>query len=187
MADHLDLEKLVAYLLGDLPAAEGEAVEEHFFACARCAGRLEWLAALSDGVRAVVRDGRVGLYISRGFVDALAKAGLRLRHYQLELNGSVNCTIRADDDAVVSRLRAPLAGVTRVDVVRQMSIGGVEEPEDRIRDVPFSAAAGEVVFIPNPSWLKATASFTMRSRLVAVDEKGERTLGEYTFVHAASA
>lgn len=186
MADHIDFETLVAYWLGEVPASESENTEEHFFACAHCAGRLEWLAALADGVRAAMRGGRVGLFASRRFVTALAQAGLRLREYDLEADGSVNCTIRADDDAVVSRMRAPLAGVKRVDVLRRVSVGGVEEPEQRIRDVPFDAAAGELVFLPAASWLKTMPSLTARMRLVAVDEAGERPLADYTFLHTAS-
>ncbi|HWI37573.1 MAG TPA: hypothetical protein VNU64_14055, partial [Burkholderiales bacterium] len=79
MADHIDFEVLAAYWLGDAPASEGEKIEEHVFACAHCARQLGWLAALSDGVHAAVRGGRVGLFVSRRFVEALAQAGLKLR------------------------------------------------------------------------------------------------------------
>ena len=185
MSDHIDLEKLVAYWLGDLPAAEGETVEEHFFACASCASRLEWLAALSDGVGATVRRGRAGLFVSGRFIEALTQAGLRLREYRLDAGGSVNCTIRTDDDAVVSRIRAPLANVKRLDALRRVSVDGVDEPEERLADVPFDAAAGEVLFIPTPSALKKMPSHTLRLRLVAVDEAGERALGDCTFRHTA--
>ena len=187
MADHIDLETLVAYWLGDLPAREGEQCEEHFFACAQCAGRLEWLAALSEGVRAAVRGGRVGLFVSRRFVEALAQAGLRLRQYSLEAGGSVNCTLLADEDAVVSHVRAPLGGVKRVDALRRVSVGGVEQAEERVADVPFDPAAGEVLFVPAPGRLKSMPSHTLRLRLVAVDDAGERPLGDYTFVHTAAS
>ena len=183
MAEHIDFERLVAWWLGE---AEDEQLEEHCFACAQCAGRLEWLAALSDGVRAAVQGGRVGLFVSGRFVEALAQAGMRLREYRLDPGGSVNCTIRADEDAVVSRIRAPLAGVKRVDALRRVSVGAVEEPEERVADVPFDPAAGEVLFVPTASRLKSMPSHTMKVRLVAVDEAGERLLGDYTFLHAAS-
>lgn len=185
MAEHIDLERLVAYWLGELPAPEGDKLEEHVFACAQCAGRLEWLAALAGGVRAAVRAGRVGLFVSRQFVEALAQAGLRLREYRLDAGGSVNCTLRADEDAVVSRIRAPLAGVKRVDALRRVSVGGVDEPEERVADVPFDPAAGEVLFLPTASVLKGMPSHTMRVRLVAVEDSGERALGDYTFLHTA--
>ena len=185
MTHPVDFETFVAWWLGDLPAAEGEKVEEHFFACERCAARLEWLAGLSEGVRAAVRAGRVGLFVSKRFVEALVQAGLRLREYGLEPGTSVNCTIRADDDAVLSHMRAPLAGVKRVDVLRRVSIGGRQEREERVADVPFDPTAGEVLFIPTPAALKAMPSYVLQVRLVAVDEAGERALGDYTFRHSA--
>jgi hypothetical protein len=185
MAEHADLERLVGYWLAELPAAEEQAVEEHFFACAPCAARLKWLAALADGVRAAVRGGRVGVFVSAPFVEALARGGMRLREYRLDAGGSVNCTIGAEDDAVVSRIRAPLAGVKRIDALQRVSVGGTDEPEERVADVPFYPDAGELVFIPHAARLKGLPSHTLRMRLVTVDETGERPLAEYTFRHTA--
>ena len=183
MAEHMDLERLVAWWLGE---AEDQQLEEHCFVCSRCAGRLEWLAALAGGVRAAVRAGRMGVFVSGRFVDALAQAGLRLREYGVEAGGSVRCTIAAADDLVVSRIRAPLAGVERLDVAWRVIAAGVEEAEQRLADVPFDPAAGEVVFVPAAAALRTMPSHTLRVRLVAVDEAGERALGDYTFLHAAS-
>lgn len=174
----IDFEALVAWWLGEAPA--GDTIEEHLLACAHCSGRLEWLAALSGGVRAVVREGRVSMVVSAPFVESMRHSGLRLREYRLDPGGSVNCTIRADDDAVVSRLRAPLEGVRRLDVVQEREAG----PEERIADVPFDAAAGEVLLVPSAAWLKTMPAFTTRTRLVAVGEAGETQVGEYTFVHS---
>jgi len=52
--------------------------------------------------------------------------------------------------------------------------------------VPFDAAAGEVLMCPAPAPLKRRGAFTHRVRLVAVEDAGERLLGEYTFEHAPS-
>jgi hypothetical protein len=176
-------ESLVAYWLGELPAQSEATLEEHFFACAQCSVRLESLVALADGVRATVEDGRVTVIVSGRFVEAMRRAGLRLREYRVDPGGSVNCTIGAEDDAVISRLRAPLAGVTRLDVVRE--IGG-SVPDQRVTDVPFDAATGEVFMIPSAAWLKTMPAFTSRTRLIAVGEAGERPIGEYTFNHSPS-
>ena len=91
--------------------------------------------------------------------------------------GSVNCTIAAADDFVVSRLAAPLSGVQRLDLVTDAG---------RFEDVPFDAAAGEVLMCPAPAELKRRSAFTHHVRLVSVDEAGERVLGEYTFLHTPS-
>jgi hypothetical protein len=178
--DPIGFEALVAYWLGELPEAQEAPLEEHLFGCAHCTRRLEEVAALSAGVRAAVEDGKVSLIISAPFVDAMQQAGLRLRQYRVEPGGSVNCTMHADDDAVISRLQAPLAGVKRVDFVRQRDGG----PETRLADVPFDPEAGEVLVVPLPAWLKTAPALTMQMRLIAVDEQGERPIGEYTFNHA---
>lgn len=179
----LDFETLVAYWLGEAPEDVEAALEEHLFACVHCSRRLEAFVVLAAGVRAAVERGKVGMVVSGRFVEAMRQAGLRLREYRLEPGGSVNCTIRAEDDAVISRIRAPLAGVKRLDVVR---VRGGGEPEERLTDVPFDGEAGEVLVIPSPAWLKTMPAFTMRMRLIDVGEKGEAPIGEYTFVHSPS-
>jgi hypothetical protein len=179
----IDFETLVAYWLGEVPEQREATLEEHLFGCAHCTKRLEGLAALAAGVRAAVKDGKVSMVVSAPFVEAMKQAGLCLREYRLEPGGSVNCTIGADDHAVISRLRAPLAGVTRLDVVR---IRGGGEPEERLADVPFDAETGEVLMIPSAAWLKTMSAFTMRMRLIAVGEGGEKQIGDYTFNHSPS-
>jgi anti-sigma factor RsiW len=178
----ISLETLIAYWLGELPAAAQEPLEEHLFACASCSARLEELAALASGIRAAVRDGRVAAVISVPFLEMLKRQGLRIREYRVPPGGRVDCTLRADDDAVVSRMQAPLAGVKRVDALRRMEVGD-EVTETRLEDVPFDPAAGEVLHLPSAAWVRGLPANTLRVRLVAVDEAGERPLGEYTFAH----
>ena len=50
---------------------------------------------------------------------------------------SVNCTITGEDDFVVSRLQAPLAGVARLDLVLQASDG--HAGADHVAPVPYKA------------------------------------------------
>ncbi len=179
-ANPIAFENLVAYWLGELPQAREAALDQHLFGCAHCSQKLEGLAALASGVRAAVQQGRLSLVVCEPFVQAMREAGLRLREYEVEPGGSVNCTIRADDATVVSHLRAPLSAVKRLDVVQMR--GG--EPEERLVDVPFDAQTGEVLVIPSAAWLKTMPAFTMRMRLIAVGEAGESEIGEYTFLHS---
>jgi hypothetical protein len=179
----IGFETLVAYWLGEVPERSEATLEDHLFGCPHCSAELEHLAALAAGVRAAVEDGRVSLVVSGRFVDAMERAGLRLREYRLDPGGSVNCTIAADDDAVVSRIRAPLAGVKRLDLTRAIDGG---ERIQRITDIPFDVDTGEVIVIPPAAWLKAMPGFTMRMRLIDVREQGEVPIGEYTFNHAPS-
>lgn len=175
----IEFERLVAYWLGE---SEGEALEEHLFACAECSARLEEIAALASGIRAVVREGRVAAVISGPFLEALRRQGMRIREYRVPAGGSVECTLLADEDAVVSAIEAPLAGVTRLDVLMRVEAGG-KVTEARVEDVPFDAAAGEVVLLQSSELLRRLPAHVHRLRLVAVEEKGERAIGEYTFAH----
>ncbi|MGB8437583.1 MAG: hypothetical protein WCE38_25335 [Burkholderiales bacterium] len=179
----IGFETLLAYWMGEVPEKREATLEEHLLGCAHCTRQLEGIAALASDVRAAVKDGKVSMVVTAPLVEAMKQAGLNLREYRLEPGGSVNCTIRADDDAVISRMRAPLSGVTRLDVV-QMRDGGA--PDARLADVPFDAVTGEVLVIPSAAWLKTMPAFTMRMRLIAVGEAGEQQIGDYTFNHSRS-
>jgi anti-sigma factor RsiW len=181
----IEFEALIAYWLGELPATEEAPLEEHLFACASCTARLEALASLAAGIRATVREGQVAAVISVPFLEALKHQGLRIREYRVPAGGRVDCTLRADEDAVVSRMQAPLAGVTRVDALRRLELGG-EVLESRLEDVPFDPAAGEVLHLPSAAWVRGLPANTLRVRLVAVEAAGEREIGEYTFAHTPS-
>jgi len=185
-AKPIEFEALVAYWLGELPEAAEAPIEEHFFDCAYCARRLEELAALASGIRAAVRNGAVQAVITQPFLERMKRQGMRIREYRLEPGERVACTIRADDDAVVSRLRAPLAGVKRVDALQSQDLGDGRVQQWRLEDVPFDPDAGEVLSLPSAAALKKLPAHTVRIHLVAVDEAGERPLGEYTFAHTPS-
>jgi len=166
---------LVDYWFGALPPAEQDAFEEHLFGCEECTARLGELVALGAAVRSAFREGVLHVVISQALYATMKREGLRLREYRVPPGASVHCTIHASDDFVVSRLQAPLEGVTRVDLVNSSG---------RCEDVPFDAAAGEVLSLPAPAALKRAGAMTERVRLLAVEETGERVLGEYTFVHS---
>jgi anti-sigma factor RsiW len=178
----IGFETLVAYWLGEVPEDREAMLEEHLFGCDHCSPRLAALVALASGVRTAVNTGKVALVASAPFVDAMKQTGLRLREYRLGPGDSVNCTIRTDDDAVIAHMRAPLAGVERLDLVSTVGDG----PEMRLADVPFDVQSGEVLMIPSAAWLRTMSSFTMRTRLVAVSAAGETQLGAYTFNHSPS-
>jgi hypothetical protein len=171
---------LVDYWLGERADEREQALEDHFFACGHCTERLEELARLGAGVRAAFRSGAVHAVVSAPFLDKLKREGVRVREYRLAPGESVNCTVGADE-FVISRLSADLAGVKRLDVFEDIDDGKLRLA---MHDVPFDAAAGEVLVCPPPALLRKLPAHVGRVRLVAVDEAGSRTLGEYTFNHS---
>jgi len=89
--------------------------------------------------------------------------------------------VAPDDDVVVTRLAAPLAGVGRLDLVVLAADGG---DGTRLENVPFDVPAEEVVFTHDIARLRALPATTQRMRLVAVGQGAERVVGEYTFHHS---
>ena len=179
--DPIALPTLIEYWLDELGAAATERIDEHIIACAACSDQLAQIVALSNGVRAAFRDGFVRAFVTGAFVDRLIERGVRVREYRVARGGGVNCSVAPEDEVVVGRLEVPLEGVTRLDVVAHQL---TDIAEERFRDIPFAAAAGEVVLAAKAALLRAAPAHRARLRLIAVDADGERLLGEYTFRHS---
>jgi hypothetical protein len=182
-AEPIPYAALIEYWFGELADDAEGRIEEHLLGCAHCTARLAELAELGSGVRSAFRGGTLHTVISARFLEGMKEKGLRVREYRISPGGSVRCTISAADDAVVSRLQASLAGVTRIDLVRLNEQG---EVLSRFADVPFDPVAGEVLVCPSAHALKKMPAHTRTVRLLAVDEQGERPLGDYTFNHTPS-
>jgi anti-sigma factor RsiW len=179
-AERLSDETLLDWWSGELGPAVARRVERHLLSCGHCSERAGSLAALSDGVQALVREGRLAAVLSPAVVERLRREGKRIREYRVAPGGGVQCTVAPDDDVVLARLGADFAGVTRVDLLRVVDVAGTEQ---RLADLPFDPAAGELIFSPPADMLRAMPASVERMRLVAVEPGGERLLGEYTFDH----
>jgi len=176
----ISLATLAEYWLGELDAAHEAELDAHLLGCGHCSAALQAFVNLGDAIRALVRAGAVRAVVTDAFVQQLAAAGLNLREYRVALNSSVNCTVGPADNVMVARLEAPLAGVKRLDMDL---LGPEDEDRERLTDIPFDPAAGEVIFTPQITGIRALSSMTLRVRLLAVAPGSERLLGEYTFNH----
>jgi hypothetical protein len=107
--------------------------------------------------------------------------GARIREYRLPHNGSVHCTVAPDDEVLVSRVEVPLQGVRRLDMAMEVSTApGVVH---RVEDIPFDAAAGEILFFPSVAQVRQSPAHTMYLTLLAREESCSRELGRYEFRH----
>ena len=177
----IDAAVLADYWLGALPSREEEAAEEHLFDCDRCGALLRDVIALADGIRDLAREGSLEMIVSDAFLQRAAEEGLRIREYAPPPGGSVQCTVRAEDDILIGRLAADLSGATRVDLCI-CDERGVEQV--RLRDIPFQIGTRSIAYQESITRAKAAPTHTMIARLVALDEAGgERLVGEYTFNH----
>lgn len=176
----IEPEVLVQYWLGELDVSREMHVEEHLFSCACCTTHLQELIGIADGIRALVRNGTVQGVVSQNFIERLAGQGLRLREYEVDQGGSVNCTVAPDDDLIVARLRAPLAGISHLDLVAADQEGA---EQGRLQDIQFDPAAGEIIYIPNIEFLRALPASTNRLQLLAENNGNSVQIGEYTFLH----
>jgi hypothetical protein len=176
----LPFEQLVDYWFAEGSTAQQAQLEEHVMACASCSARLQKVALLSAGMKALVASGDFGAVLTGAFVTRLRQAGLRVREYRVPPGGNVACTIAPDDDVVVGRLRAPLGGIQRLDLL----VHDAARPgPSRLEDVPFDAATGEVLFTPGAAYLRTLDTHTQRIELVSVADGGDRHIGNYTFNH----
>lgn len=177
----IDAAVLTDYWLAALSQPEEEAVETHLFTCDSCGGRLRELIALADSVRTLARQGSLLMVVSDSFMQCVTAEGLRIREYAPPPNGSIACTVSAEDDFLIGRLTANLTEASRVDL-SFCDRHGVERM--RLPDIPFRSTAGSVTFQQSITYAKAAQSETMIARLLTFDEAGaERLLGEYTFHH----
>jgi hypothetical protein len=171
---------VLGWWIGELGAAEARRVEGHLFSCGSCSARAQLLAAVGEGVRGLVREGRLPAVLSAIVVERLQLEGRRIREYRVAPGGGVQCTVGPEDDVVLARLSARFEGVTRVDLVSRVDDG----PEQRYADLPFDPAAGELIVAPPTDVLRTRPASLERMRLVSVEPQGERLLGEYTFDHS---
>jgi hypothetical protein len=183
-ADPLDFSVLIDYWLGDLAPDAEERVEEHILGCAACSERTGDLVALTGGVRSLANLGVVRAVVTSAFLERLIDEGLRVREYRLVPGGSVECTVTPGDDLLAARLTADLRGAQHIDLVKCDAEG---REENRLRDIPVTASAQEVVLLERIDRIRALPAHVQRVKLVAPDADGERLLAEYTFVHTPSS
>jgi hypothetical protein len=173
----------VDYWAGELSAADEGRIEAHAFGCVACERELAAAGALAGGVSAAVREGRIHAVITDDVLNRLAADGARIRMFTLDGPAVVPCAVWADDDLVVSRIRADFAGVAAVDIVTRQATG---EEIGRLSDVPIRPGQREILNAFSAASLRALPETRVLVRVTAHAGGGERTLAEFTLEHAGA-
>lgn len=178
---HVSLDLLLQDWLGEADAATSAAIDAHLMGCDTCGELLDELAALDTAIRAAMQAGTVAIVVGPRFVELLAARRARIREYRLAPSSYVNCSVAPDDDVLVSRLQVQLQEVQRLDVTVELSTQpGVVH---RLEDIPFDAAAGEVLMLPGVARVRQLPAHIMDVTLVAHGETGSREIARYQFRH----
>lgn len=175
----IGLDKLAAYVLGELDAPDEAQVEEHYFDCSSCTERLSFLQSLSRDMAGVVRAGLLSSGVRPAWVERAERGGVRLRQYTLTRGEPVQCTVSPDDDFVIVRLRLdePVAGELVVETEFQDLETDLRERRDLVSQFVASgddelvyAFSGDLVrTFPKSRWImhvcdadgRRTGPFTM--------------------------
>ena len=174
---------VVDYWAHDLTPAEEERIEAHVFACAACARELAVAEALARGIAAVAREGRLHSVVTDGILNRLAADGVRIRMYTLDGPGVVPCAVWADDDLVVARIRADLAGVDAVTIVTRLASG---DEIGRLSDVAVRPGQHEILNAFSAAHLRALPATRVQVSVTTSVDDGDRTIAEYTLEHAGA-
>jgi len=175
--------RLVAYHLGELREDEAEQVEAHYFTCASCSQRLEVVSRLEEGVRTLVRGGRVMVGTTVAMVARARAQGIVVREYRTDPGEHVQCTAGPDDQLLVTRYGG-LHGITSVDVHFRGAIVGTDRAvEMRMQDLPVDQTTGDLVLIAPAELNRSFPPLEIEVQLTAHAPGGPRQAGPYHYHH----
>ena len=174
---------VVDYWTGELTPTDEGRIEEHVFTCAECARELAVAETLARGITAVTREGRLHSVVTDGILNRLAADGVRIRTYTLEGSGIVPCAVWADDDLVVSRIRADFTDVDSVTIVTRQASG---EEISRVSDIGVRPGQREILNAFSAAHIRKLPATRVRVTVTGQIAGGERQLAEYTLEHAGA-
>jgi hypothetical protein len=179
----IEFAEVVDYWAGDLTQAEEDRIEEHVFSCPECARELAVAQSLASGIASVARDGRLHSVVTDAILNRLAADGVRIRTYTLEGSGIVPCAVWADDDLVVSRIRAAFDDVDSVTIVTRQASG---EEVARVSDIAIRRGQREILNAFSAAHLRKLPA--TRVSVTVTGQRGgvERTIAEYALEHAGA-
>ena len=173
--------ELADYWTADAAPADVERIEGHVFECQRCARLLSEADRLRAGIGAVAQTGAVQAFVTDAVLNRLARDGVRVRSYSLDPGEAIYCTVWADDDVVVTRLRADFTGVVSVDAEMRLDTG---QEWGHATDIPVREGATELVLALPASSIRKVPVASMRLTLRgSAGSTRAGVVAEYVFHH----
>ena len=168
------LSVVAAWVLGELPGAEAERFEEHYFGCEGCfrraAGMQRLVAQLRAALPPILTLARRRELTARQPLPAVdVRPGERAK---LRLGPSTEVGIWV--------MHAALDQVTRVDFEARRPDGGLVFA---LTDVPFDAERGEVVLACQVHYSVLPGPPVLHVQLTATGPDGQRPVGLYVLDH----
>lgn len=180
---HLSASDVSDYWTPDVTVDTVDRIETHVFTCAECARRLEATRALIDALRDVVRRGRFQAIVTDAVLNQLARDGTRMRTFTVDPGAVVPCAVWADDEVIVTRMRADFTGLEHVSIV--MQVGG--EEVDRVTDVPVAPGTRELIEAFSADQLRHLPQIEVRLRVFGSrGTAGDELVAEYILEHGGT-
>jgi hypothetical protein len=176
-------EALIAYHLRELPEAEAERIEEHYFSCAYCSGRLEVMPRLEQGVRDLIHGGGLMVSSTMAMVQRARADNITVREYRTDPGEHVLCTAGPTDDLLVTRYGG-LQGVTSVDVhFRGAVVGSDHVIQMEFPDAAVDQQTGDLVLIAPGALNRSLPPVEIEVRLTVHTASGSHEAGPYHYHH----
>jgi hypothetical protein len=179
----IPFEELIAYHQRELPETEAERIEDHYFSCAHCSGRLEVVFLLDQGVRDLVRSGGLLAGSTMTMVERARAQSVVVREYRTDPGAHVHCTAGPDDDLLVTRYGG-LAGVTSVDVHFWGTVPGTDQViAMEFPDAPVDQRTGDLVLVAPGAMNRSLPPLDIEVRLTVHGAGGSHEAGPYHYHH----
>lgn len=183
----LSTETLIAYWLGELSIAEADQVEQHYFACASCAGRLESITRLGAGVARVVQRGEVNASVTQKFIDHAVARGLSIRDYHLSPGHAIACTAAPLDDFVVLHLAltaVDFGAIDAVDVAVEWTHADTGTRQEHVvKSVSLDRTLGEIVLLHSGERIRELPKSDWQMQAILHGRDGDTRVGPYLLNH----
>ncbi len=161
--------------------ADGDALEEHLFACDSCAERAERVLALAEAVRDVTAEGGVQMSLVRALADAMQERGVTVQEFVLKAD-PVPCDAAHDRGIIVLRLPVAPGRVERIDLEM---LGPGETLLRSVDDLAFSPGEDAVLLGQPASEWRHAPPMTVTFRLLAHADGRSVALGDFVLAHGS--